>query len=205
MDFANPWAFSCRLASEYKNGKRKMLAKRSLCKHFLSLFALCRGLWLGPAGLAFERLCLFCCLRALTRFRVHRGRFCRSAALFRSRGAPFAALRRGTVVAVGTHKALRPVADEILASRLLERLDDELFLVRAEPLQQRALQFLAVALSRRRRASCRAGRCPCSTCRSRACRAWGRSPAPARAYAPWSAGIPQAAPRPQACSRGGTT
>ena len=38
--------FFCRLASEYKSGKRKMLAKRSLCKHFylFLLFAVGFGL-----------------------------------------------------------------------------------------------------------------------------------------------------------------
>ena len=53
-------------------------------------------------------------------------------------------MRHRAVIAVRADKALRPVADEILASGLFERLDDELFLVGAEPLEQRALQFLAV-------------------------------------------------------------
>ena len=53
-------------------------------------------------------------------------------------------MRHRAVIAVRADKALRPVADEILASGLFERLDDELFLVGAEPLEQRTLQFLAV-------------------------------------------------------------
>ena len=206
MDFANPWAFFCRLASEYKSSKRKMLAKRSLCKHFLSLFALCRGLWLGPAGFALKvfRLVSAAALRALPAA----GRVVFAAAGL-SGGGLFAAagfaVRHRAVIAVRADKAFRPIADEILASGLFERLDDELFLVGAEPLEQRAAIPCRAASSRRRQVSYRAGRCRCSTCRSRAYRAWGRSPAPARACDPWSAEIPRAARRPRVCSRGGTT